>query len=292
LAENRIEEEEIGMNKRWHLTAKEIAKIKALRLRRRSSTEIGRIMDLTRNTVTLTLKKLGMPTRLPDPEKEILALLRQNMDREDVAKQLRCPLRAVKRIGRKHGTKRKIARDPFRGKRAAVEAALRDPARQLSAKQIAREYKVVYRAVLRLAHRPEFYGKGKFIGGSPTPEKPAFESYEPQVREIAKRVETNVISSLSLRMTDPPTPVQVLNAEDALFLIDLIVRCEHAGRVPDDFIGFAEANVDRCLKTIPKQIWDALNHPDQQLIRHTLAIELLHATNTRRLMPEAVEMVN
>jgi hypothetical protein len=274
-----------------HLTAAEIRKIRTLRLKRFNPTEISRIMGVTRNTVLLRLRRLDMLT-LPDPEPEILALLQKNEDRRDVAKKLHVSLRAVKRVGLKFRTKRKIASDPFRGKRLAVEAALRDPARELSAKQISRELKVVYRAVLRLAHKPEFYGKGKFIGGSPTPQKPAFESYEPQVREISKRVEANVISALELKMTDPPTPVQVLNAEDALFLIDLAVRCEHGGEVPDDFIGFAEANAERCVKAIPKEIWDRLNYPDQQLIRHALATELLHAANTRRLMPEVLEMVN
>jgi hypothetical protein len=284
-----MNEEQVFGSKR--LTPKEIAKIKTLRLKRRSQTEIARSLHTTRNTVTRALKKLGM-LKLPDIEPQILALLRKNEDRTDVAKKLHVPMRTVKRVGLKYHTKRKIAHDPFRGKRAAVEAALRDPARQLSAVEISRKYGVVYRAVLRLAHKPEFYGKGKFIGGSPTPEKPAFESYEPQVREIAKRVETNVISALALKMTDPPTPVQVLNAEDALFLIDLAVRCEHSGQVPDDFVGFAEANAERCVQAIPKEIWDRLNHPDQLLIRHALAVELLHATNTRRLMPEAVEMVS
>jgi hypothetical protein len=47
--------------------------------------------------------------------------------------------------------------------------------------------KVPYRPVLKLAHQPEFYGKGKFIGGSPTKTKPPFESYEPQVRELLEK---------------------------------------------------------------------------------------------------------
>jgi hypothetical protein len=131
-------------------------------------------MSLLCYSVHLAIKKLGLPTRLPDPEKEILALLLQNVDREEVAKQLHCSLRAVKRVGAKHHTKKKIVHDPFHGKRARIDAAIRQ--RLVGqAINIAREFRVPYRQVLKRAH--EIHGPGKFVGGR---QQVPFVSYFPQ----------------------------------------------------------------------------------------------------------------
>jgi hypothetical protein len=167
---------------RGHLDWRERRHIKTLRRRGCSQTAIARIMHITRNSVALALRKMGLPTRQQVDEAKILALLRKNLDRKLVARTVHCSLRAVKRIGKAHQVRRKIVSDPFHGKRKQVEALLRGGV--LCGREIADTLRVPYRPVLKLAHQPEFYGPGKFIGGSPTKMKPPFESYEPQVREF------------------------------------------------------------------------------------------------------------
>jgi hypothetical protein len=268
---------------RWHLSAKEIAKIKTLRLKRRSLTEIARTMHITRNTVNLALKKLGMPTRLPDPEKEILALLQRNMDRKVVAKALHCSLRAVKRVGNKFHTKK--TPDPFHGKRARVDAAIKQRLGQ--AIDIARENRVPYRQVLRRAH--EIFGPAKFIGGR---QKVAFISYFPQSqKELTNFFDHHQFSVFPF----DGKPLKVLGSEEALLLADVVVRTSFGGRVPDDFIQFSEKLAHSCLRFILEEKadwWNGLSTPDQNLIGHTIAIELIEAVNTLRLMPESNGMVN
>jgi hypothetical protein len=174
---------------RWHLTAKEIANIKALRVKRCSLTEISKIMHVTVNTVRLALLRLGLPTRLADPEVEILALLQQNVDRKTVSRKLRCSIRSVKRVGRKHHTKRKIIRDAFKGKGAQIDAQIRE---RRHAIHIARQFRVPYRRVLKRAH--EIHGQHKFIGGLT---RIAFLSYYPQIQERVVKRATKLPSALA-----------------------------------------------------------------------------------------------
>jgi predicted transcriptional regulator len=169
--------------RRWHLTYLERRHIKTLRLRGCSQTAIARIMRITRNTVALALRRMGLPTRQQVDEGKVLALLRRNMDRRTVAQKLGVSLRAVKRIAKAHHIRRKIVNDSFRGKRKQVESLIRSGL--YCGREIADTLRVPYRRVLKLAH--EFYGDGKFIGGSPTAMKPPFESYEPQVRRLLEK---------------------------------------------------------------------------------------------------------
>ncbi len=67
-----------------------------------------------------------------------------------------------------------------------------------------------------------------------------------------------------------------------LFLVDLVVRTSFNGQVPDDFVGFAEVLAEKWLEQVPREIWNSLNASDQNFMRHSLAIEFLHATNTVR----------
>jgi hypothetical protein len=274
---------------RWHLSSQELRQIKTLRSKGCGATAISRILHLTRNTVSLAFRRMGLPSKPPIPTQQILKLLRANMDRELVARTLHCSLRAVKRIGREHHIRRKVVQDPFRGKRKEVEAMVRTGL--YSGREIADTLKVPYRPILNLAHQPEFYGKGKFIGGSPTPAKPAFSSYYPQVQEKINEHAKRYVGS-AFPITDPPKPMQILGPEDAFFLIDYIVRKHFSGEMPDDFVAFAEALTENCLRSVPRKTWNALNLADQNLMRHDLAIELLCAANTVRIQEVGVEAFN
>jgi hypothetical protein len=166
------------------LTESERRRIKSLRALRCSVTQIARILCINRNSVDRALRKMGLPSKPAIPEQEILQLLRENLDRRIVAERLHVSLRAVRRIGKKFGTKKKP--DPFRGARSKVEVLLRGG--ELCGREISRLCKVPYRQVLRLAHTPEFFGKGKFIGSWPTPSKPPFTSYEPLPQKFYDRL--------------------------------------------------------------------------------------------------------
>ncbi|SRR5258708_7068662 len=269
---------------RWHLTPAEIKKIKTLRLERRSQTEIARTMHITRNTVARALKTLGM-LALPNLEPNILALLRKNEDRRDVAKKLHVSLNCVERVGATYRIKRKIHHDPFKGKRARVDAAIKQRSGQ--AIDIARENRVPYRQVLRRAH--EIHGPAKFIGGK---QKVAFISYFPQ----SQKELTNFFGRHKLSVFPfDGKPVNILGPEGALLLADVVVRTSFGGRVPDDFIQFSEKLAHSCLRFILEEQsdwWNGLSTPDKNLIGHTLSIELIEAVNTLRLMPEAMVCVN
>jgi hypothetical protein len=140
-------------------------------------TAIARALRITRKSVDLALVKMGLPSKAPIPEQKLLELLRdKNMDRKLAARKLGVSIRAVKRIGKKYRIRQKP--DPFGLKRARVEAAIR--ARLAPATIIAKENRVAYRPVLRLAHR--IHGPAKFIGGFATLTKPAFSSYYPQTQ--------------------------------------------------------------------------------------------------------------
>jgi transposase-like protein len=169
------------------LTASELRRIKSLREQRCSVTQIARILSITRNTVDRALRKMGLPSKPAIPEQEILQLLRNNLDRRIVAERLHVSLRAVKRVGKKFGTKKKP--DPFRGKGPKIEALLRS--RLYTAREIANLEKVPYRPVLNKAHENEFYGPVKFIGSWATPEKPPFSSYEPLPQKVYRRCFTD-----------------------------------------------------------------------------------------------------
>jgi hypothetical protein len=261
--------------KRWHLTFSEQRRICELRKRRLSLTAIARITKIGRLSIVRCLKKHGLPTgHLPDPEQEILKLLRQNIDRKEVAKKLHCSLRAVRRVGKKYKTKQK--RDPLKGKLVPIDERIR--ARR-HAIHIARELRLPYRRILDRAH--EIFGPGKFIGGLTSK---AYLSYEPQLQERIVQSVTKVPNSLP--MTDGP--FQIFSPEDALFFVDLALRSRQM-ELPDDFIGFAEGLANFCLQTIMQEAhewWDELSAPDRSIVEHTLHIEMLTAANTIRTMPE------
>jgi transposase len=265
------------------LTSKERAEIVALRRKGLRIGEITHKVGANRNTVAKWILKAGLPIGwLPDPEKEILAMLRKNMDREDVATKLHCSLRAVKRVGLKYHTNKKP--DPFHGRRARVDAAIKQ--RLAQAIDIARENHVGYRLVLRRAH--EIFGLAKFIGGK---QKVAFISYFPQ----SQKELTNFFDSHKLSVFPLDGPVKVLGSENALSLADLVVRTSFGGRVPDDFILFAEKLAHSYLRMILEEKadwWNGLSTPDKNLFGHALCIELIEAINVLRLMPESNVMVN
>lgn len=268
------------------LTVKERRKIVKLRNEGLKIVEICRTLKLNPITVRKVIVRAGLSAgHPPDPEKEILALLRQNMDRKAVALKLRCSLRAVKRIGLKYHTKKTIVHDPFHGKRARVDTAIKQRLGQ--ARDIARQNHVPYRQVLRRAH--EIHGPAKFIGGK---QKVAFISYFPQSqKELTNFFDRHKLSVFPLN----GKPVKILGSEDALLLADVVVRTSFGGRVPDDFIQFSEKLAHSCLRFILEEKadwWNGLSVPDKNIIAHTLSIELIEAVNTLRLMPESNGMVN
>ena len=132
---------------RWHLTAEEIEKIAALRSQGHSQTEIGKRLKITRNSVAVALKKLGLPTLRPLAHQEqILALLNQSIERRIIARMLKVPYRSVYRFARERGFGRPR-------KQFSVEQLIEDIVNHRgSGIALAKKHGASYRKVLQLAH--------------------------------------------------------------------------------------------------------------------------------------------
>lgn len=136
---------------RWHLSVEEKRQIAKLSAQGRSQTDIARAMHITRPTVELNLKKLGLPTRVPLLHQEkILALLTKGVERRKIARSLGVSYRKVYAFAREHGFAR-AKRQPLSSERMAWLCD--DVAnRRGSAASLAKKYSVPYKLVLQLAH--------------------------------------------------------------------------------------------------------------------------------------------
>ncbi len=243
--------------------------------------DIAKFFGCCGDTVRSVQRAAGLrlfPEMTSELENKIVEALRQGKGQNSVSKAFHVSTRKVHLLMVKHA----IVRGPgnpglppdVRAK--IVEAVAK---RENFCVRIAKKVGVHPTTVQKIAH--ELLGEGPLLNHAWPPLQSPFPQRE--VREqIAKHVEKYVGSIFPL--TDPPKPIQVINSEDALFLVDLVVRTCFGGIMPDNFVGFAEVLAEKWLEQIPREVWNSLNTSDQNFMRHSLAIEFLHATNTVRTM--------
>src|SRR5690242_11120275 len=98
--------------KRGHLTKAEKKQIRALTKKGVRQSEIARRLGITAPSVSKAQKQMGLPTRVPTPEAQILALFRQRVPGVEISKRLKCPANRVWAIAHKHGIHNGHARTP------------------------------------------------------------------------------------------------------------------------------------------------------------------------------------
>lgn len=133
----------------WHVTPNEMREIRRRVLAGERTMQIALQMHLTRNTVALAKKKMGLPVLPPVPAKKILALLLGGIDQRQIARILKFSYRRIRAFARAHGFAR-----PRRTLTAAQVLAIDEAIlnRQASAISIARKHNASYKYVLQRAH--------------------------------------------------------------------------------------------------------------------------------------------
>jgi hypothetical protein len=160
LAENRIAEEEIGMNKRWHLTNEEKKKIRELTLKLVPQATIARRLNMDLRTLNRHQVWMRLAARPAIPEKRIMELFRKGWGGYRIARHLKIAVSAVYKIAHKNNFRRAdgIGYPEPHGDVAAFIEAIK--ARQGYIKVLAKKYGVGFCAARRIAHEvlacPEF----------------------------------------------------------------------------------------------------------------------------------------
>jgi DNA-binding CsgD family transcriptional regulator len=134
---------------RWHLTDAEIEQIRTRALEGMNNTDIAAQMHITRNTVALAKRKLGLPVWPALPEAEVLRLLKTGMAPRAVAQKLGASYRGVTKFANANGFGR-----PRRKLSAAQKAKIDRMIlrHEKSAQMIAKTCSASYKFVLRRAH--------------------------------------------------------------------------------------------------------------------------------------------
>src|SRR5258708_25276203 len=91
---------------RWHLTDAEKKKIRRLTLQRVPQAEISRRLHIGHPTVGKAQRAMGLPTRPPTPEKQIVKLFHEGWGGLRIHKHLRVPANQVYAVFHKHGLRR------------------------------------------------------------------------------------------------------------------------------------------------------------------------------------------
>jgi hypothetical protein len=134
---------------RWHLTPEELEQIRGLALSGLSNTAIAAQMHITRNTVALAKRKLGLPVWPALPEAEILELLRGGMAPRAVAKTLRVSIPRTTKFAHSHGFGRP-KRELSSAQKARIDTMILR--RERSAAMIAKACHASYKYALARAH--------------------------------------------------------------------------------------------------------------------------------------------
>jgi DNA-binding CsgD family transcriptional regulator len=143
---------------RWHLKPDEVEQIRTLALEGTSNTDIAAQMKITRNTVALAKRKMGLPVWPALPEAEVLRLLKSGMAPRSVAKKLGVSVRGTTEFAHANGFGR-----PRRKLSPAQKSRLDEMIlhREKSAIQIAKACRASYKYVLFRAHT--VLGIGQFL---------------------------------------------------------------------------------------------------------------------------------
>jgi hypothetical protein len=92
---------------RWHVTSQERQRIKRLTLARVPQATIARIIGLTAPSVAKCQRAMGLPTKVPTPEKQIVELFEKGWAGYRISKKLRCPANQVYAVAQKYGLNRR-----------------------------------------------------------------------------------------------------------------------------------------------------------------------------------------
>jgi hypothetical protein len=136
---------------RWHLTDAEKQKIRKWTLARVTQAEISRRLHIGHPQVGKAQRAMGLPTRPPTPEKEIVKLFHEGWGGQRIHKHLRVPANQVYATFHKYGLRREdnvgYPTDPVK-EAAFVEAVKR---KENYSKRLARQYGVGLCKATRLA---------------------------------------------------------------------------------------------------------------------------------------------
>jgi transposase len=222
----------------------------------------------------------------PQAEAEVVALLLQNVGQARIARLTGIGNRRIRELMRKHGIVHKTGGVSTLTREKEAEIVERIQKRADYCETIARELGVPVGHVHRIAH--EIWGDAHFIGG---PLWPPLQSHFPQ-RPVQEALAKHAATYTSV--FDPPQPLGVISSDDAISLINLVLRTSFNGTMPDNFVAFAEILAEQWTEHVPRKFWASLTAPDRSLLRHTVAIELLQAANTVRTLETAHrnDMVN
>ncbi len=94
------------MKNRWHLTSAEKNEIKRLTDAGVRQSVIARTLKITAPSVSQAQQEMGLPTRLPTPEAEIMRLFRLGWGGYKISKHLKCPANRVWAVMHKNGFQR------------------------------------------------------------------------------------------------------------------------------------------------------------------------------------------
>jgi hypothetical protein len=156
---------------RWHLTAAEKEKIRRLTLARVTQAEISRRLRIGRDSVGEAQKAMGLPTRPPTPEKEIVKLFHEGWSGMRIHEHLRVPANQIFATFHKYGLRRNPT-TPKENEARFIEAVKK---REGYIKNLANKYKVAFCRANRLAH--QVLATARFKPGA---SKPALSSDFPQ----------------------------------------------------------------------------------------------------------------
>jgi hypothetical protein len=145
---------------RWHLSDPERTRIRRLTLQRVPQSTIGRILGIGRDTVSKWQARMGLPTRVPVPEKKIMELFKKGWGGVRIAKHLKIAVSAVYKVAHKNKFRRADgAGNPEpKGDVAGFTEAVRRG--QCYIKEGVRKYGVAFCQARKIAHEvracPEF----------------------------------------------------------------------------------------------------------------------------------------
>jgi hypothetical protein len=91
---------------RWHLTAKEKAKIRRMTLKGTRQSVIARTLKLTAPTVSKAQRAMGLPTHLTVPEEKIMELFRKGLGGYKIHRVLKVPVNQIYRVAHENKFRR------------------------------------------------------------------------------------------------------------------------------------------------------------------------------------------
>jgi DNA-binding CsgD family transcriptional regulator len=202
---------------RWHLTAAERGRIRRLTLQRVPQSTIGRILGIGRSTVSKWQARMGLPTRVPIPEKKILQLFAKGWGGYKIAKRLHIAVSAVYKVAHKNNFHREDNAGyptPPENEKRLIEALQR---RENYAKRLAKKYGVGLVKANRLAHEvlacPEF---------RPGLSKPVLSSNFPQKHFDVKLARPDEYVELVQRVLDKCFDGKLPPLDDARFVVAMM----------------------------------------------------------------------